>query len=932
VRDVGPYKALEELGAGGAAIVLRAVAPDGREVAVKVLRAGAAAGAVERFTREARLLASLGEGFVPLLDVGTSSAGVYLVMPLLRGGTLRDRLRRGPLAIEAAVSLTIELARALGRAHRAGVVHRDVKPENVLFDEAGRAWLADLGVALHLGAPPQARLSRTGELRGTVGYMAPEQVEDARRVGPPADVFALGAILYEALAGRPAFDGASDLEVLARMADGQREALRAARPDAPAWLVDVVDAALAQDPAARPADGEALARALTRAKVLAERRPRRSRSAPALVLGLALALALVVALRTLVVAPSIPGPPPLVATTTTSEAPPAPPPLPATVSPATRLERVATWGGGQLRHPGVRDVAFVDEPPLAASCGDDGTVRLWHVDRRTEVARLEAGPGPGFTTLAASPDGAWIAAARADGRLVVWERATGRVAATLEGHAGEVTRLTFGSPANRLFSISLDATARYWDVSAAAPALRTLAFDGPLRAFAMGAGVLALAGSDSSGVVKVLDRAGAAGTRSYTPRSSAVRDLVVRPDGKLAVSAHADGWLAVWNPVGGEVLAATTLPGGASQRLFWSADGVSVVTLSETGTLEVLDVAGGLTIERRIVTRLAWRAMALARSGHVAMLVGDGGRLTLWNLDTGDELWQRAGHMGPVTAVTFVAPGQVLSGGADGCRLLWNAETGELLDALERAEAPITAAAGRFAAAGDGVWITAEPWRGPGTHMTPTAGAQVHSVTASSGGRFLLTADEQGTAAVWDVQAQRPGADWKNLHSLRVNGVETRAATLVERPDGLFVAFGAGSGEVRLVRADDVSVETALLGHQAAVAALALHGQRLLSADVAGAVFVWDLDSRAAALQVDAGAPVRALASSPDARLFATVDDAGALRLWDGATGVALAALEDAHATCVAFDPFDPSGPGAASLVAGAADGTVLRLAVRRAP
>src|SRR5579871_6558583 len=122
---LGPYEVLREIGRGGAGVVHAAKAPDGSEVAVKVLvRRDAAARA--RYERERRLLASLGEadGFVPLLDAGEAPQGPFLVMPLVRGGTLRDRLARGPLPVEEARVLGRTLARALGRAHERGIVHR----------------------------------------------------------------------------------------------------------------------------------------------------------------------------------------------------------------------------------------------------------------------------------------------------------------------------------------------------------------------------------------------------------------------------------------------------------------------------------------------------------------------------------------------------------------------------------------------------------------------------------------------------------------------------------------------------------------------------------------------------------------------------------------------------------------------------------------
>ena len=265
---IGPYEVLGEVGRGGMGVVFRARSEDGAAVALKLLLRPEAA-AQARFAREQRLLAALSEaeGFVPFLAAGESPQGPWLAMPFVEGGTLRERLARGPLGLDEALALGRRLATAMGLAHARGLVHRDLKPENVLFTRDGRALIADLGLAKHFsadapGASQSQDLSRTGELRGTFGYMAPEQSLSAKGVGPPADVFSLGAILYECLSGRPAFVAATQLELLARSEQGRFEPLPALRPDAPAWLAALVQRTLAPDPGDRPADGAALARAL----------------------------------------------------------------------------------------------------------------------------------------------------------------------------------------------------------------------------------------------------------------------------------------------------------------------------------------------------------------------------------------------------------------------------------------------------------------------------------------------------------------------------------------------------------------------------------------------------------------------------------------------------------------------------------------------
>jgi serine/threonine-protein kinase len=245
-------------------VVYKVRTPDGREAALKLLTKMDQA-TFARFERERRLLAALGEeqGFVGLLDAGTSAEGAWLVMPFLPGGTLRKRLEAGPLGVSETVAVGAELAWALGAAHARGIVHRDVKPENILFTASGRPLLADLGLAKHFdslttGASRSVKLTVRGAFKGTAGYMAPEQIDDAGNVGPPADVFALGAVLHECLSGQPAFGGATVVEVLTRLGSGTVEPLR----DVPPWLEEIVRRALALDPRARFPDGGALAEAL----------------------------------------------------------------------------------------------------------------------------------------------------------------------------------------------------------------------------------------------------------------------------------------------------------------------------------------------------------------------------------------------------------------------------------------------------------------------------------------------------------------------------------------------------------------------------------------------------------------------------------------------------------------------------------------------
>jgi serine/threonine protein kinase len=267
---IGTYEVVRELGRGGMGVVYLARRDDGRDVALKVLLKDSEP-ARARFEREKRLLAEFGEaeGFVPLIDSGLSGRHPFLVMPLVPGGTLRDRLDRGPLTVDETVALGFALGLALGLAHARGIVHRDLKPDNVLFTADGRPLIADLGVAKHFrtdvdGASRSVLLStQGGGARGTWGYMPPEQMSDATKVDARADVFSLGVILYECLAGRAPFQGETLTEVCAATATGSYVRLAKARPDAPAPLARMIERALAPVPEKRFDDGAAFAAALT---------------------------------------------------------------------------------------------------------------------------------------------------------------------------------------------------------------------------------------------------------------------------------------------------------------------------------------------------------------------------------------------------------------------------------------------------------------------------------------------------------------------------------------------------------------------------------------------------------------------------------------------------------------------------------------------
>jgi serine/threonine protein kinase len=248
----GRYRVVRHVGSGGMGTVYlaRDVTLD-RDVAVKSVHAEPESDHGRRIMREARLGAGLRHPhLVTVFDVVPDGGALLLVTEYVEGETLADTLRGGPLPVERAVAVLRGVADALDHVHGRGVVHRDVKPANILLGAAGTVKLADLGIAT---GEDVTRITRTGGTLGTVAYMAPEQFEPGP-ITAAADVYALAAVAFEALAGQRPYPGATAFEVFARLREGaQPPDVRSLRADLPEAVNDALRRGMATNPAARPA-------------------------------------------------------------------------------------------------------------------------------------------------------------------------------------------------------------------------------------------------------------------------------------------------------------------------------------------------------------------------------------------------------------------------------------------------------------------------------------------------------------------------------------------------------------------------------------------------------------------------------------------------------------------------------------------------------
>ncbi len=266
-RAFGRFELLEELGSGGMGTVYKARQLDlGRIVALKTLHGslGASQSLIERFLREARAAANLDHpGLVRVFEVGCLEGTYFFTMEYVRGQSLLDKVSRGPVPLAERIRWVRDAALAVHHAHLEGLVHRDIKPQNILLDTEGRVKVADFGLVR--GVSEGRGLTITGQVLGTPIYMPPEQARgEWERIGPASDVYALGATLYELASGKPPVHGDDTYEVLARVKRGEVTPLRSADPRLPRDLDTVCMKAMDPTPEKRYASAAQLAEDLDR--------------------------------------------------------------------------------------------------------------------------------------------------------------------------------------------------------------------------------------------------------------------------------------------------------------------------------------------------------------------------------------------------------------------------------------------------------------------------------------------------------------------------------------------------------------------------------------------------------------------------------------------------------------------------------------------
>jgi WD40 repeat protein len=932
---VGHCELLEEVGRGAMGVVYKARDLNlGRLVALKMLRTGAHCGAgpgLDQFRGEAEAVARLQHpNIVQIHEIFPAAGRAFISLEFVDGGSLKQAMAEGPKDPPQAASLIEVVARAIAYAHRRGIVHHDLKPANVLLAVDGVPKVVDFGLAEQRARDRDRRgddpclPARRMAITGTPAYMAPEQLA-AVNVGDglPADIYALGAILYELLTGRTPLGADPCIAILERGAAPEPAPPSRIRPRIPRDLDAICLKCLKTDPARRYADAGALADDLRRflAGEPVHARPigawewgwKWARRRPA-----AAALAAVSAVAILAL-------------------------LAGSIVYNARLSALAHREERHRAEAERQARLFRDQ--LEFSRRSVYALQLTHIE-----TSLERNPGLGLALLKDKrycPDDLRDFAWGYFYRLCKRKRIDLRL-----HHLGLVDAVAF-SPDGGLLAVAgghpdragPPGQVKLFDPASETRELGTLVDPlGPIKALAFAADgrTLATAGGAGSGRLRLWDLASRTERLAIQAHPGMTLAVAFRPDGRELATGGGEGAVRLWDARDGHLRA--ELPGhdGAVRCLAYAPGGATLASAGDDGMVRIWEQATGRTLPLPPEDRVPVNGLAYAPDGRTLACARADQRVDLWDLAESRPRAVLRGHMAAVRSVVFSPDGATLITGGDECIVrIWRAGDGRELTALNIHDAAVTSVA--FAPTGDvfasGSYDqTAKVWDlVPGRQRPPLRGHsdKVTAAAFAPDGSRILTAGRDGYIRLWDhasgrVKASLP-APALGSGSESALGLEPelesepesdseseslgalKCLALTRRGD--LVAAGGSDGVVRVWDLDGGVRTRVLSGHEDEVTSLAFapDGLLLASASLDATVRLWDpATGRCLSAWRAHKGGAQAVAFAPDGKIVATAGEDRMVRLWETAGGRELAALKG-HQRGVLSLAFHPGGKTLAS-------------------